>query len=145
MKVSGIALAVIYVPVGIVVGIAEGIAAIPVEIYTMVAVGRMTRESESMYRAGRKELDAAHYPEALAALDRAMIASPLLRTHSDVEYWRGRAFEAIGEKHSARTAYLDFLDYSERSLPDFFEGPAFSDPTWAEKAKDAESRAATLS
>ena len=59
---------------------------------------------------------------------------------SDIDYWRGRAFEAHGEGDSARTAYLTFLNYSERSIPSDFKNLYPNDPAWAEKADDAEKR-----
>ncbi len=144
MKATGFALGVIYVPIGIVVGVAENVVGIPIGLYALAVKHRIERGAEAMYRNGREEFDQGKYTDAVAAWDRAMAHMPSLKGSSDIDYWRGRAFEALGEGPSALTAYRDFLDYSERSIPDYFKGPDFNDQTWKEKAKDAESRATAL-
>ena len=145
MTTTGIVLAVIYVPVGIVVVVVESVVAIPVGIYVAVLKNRMEQNSKSDYEEGHRQFNAGHYEMALAEWDRAIAMMPSLRAFSDIEYWRGRAFEASGDRAAARTAYMDFLNYSERSTPVYFqEVEPKGKLSWAEKASDAETRVAAL-
>lgn len=119
----------------------ESVVAMPVGIYAAVFRSRMVRDSRSDYDEGRREFDAKNYSEALVKWDRAVSMMPSLRAYSDVEYWRGRAFEALGKSEAARTAYMDFLNYSERSTPEYFRvSESKKEPSWADKASDAEVR-----
>jgi tetratricopeptide (TPR) repeat protein len=99
-----------------------------------------TRRAEEAYISGRRYFDSQKFEAALGDWKRAEILFPELHLNSDIDYWRGRALEALGENESARTAYLTFLNYSERSIPSDFKDLYPNDPAWAEKADDAERR-----
>ncbi len=69
---------------------------------------------------------------------------PSLRSESDIDYWRGRTFEAIGKGEESKYAYLMFIEYSERTIPMYFSNKYSSDSSWIEKAKEVQDKTGSI-
>ncbi|MDR4481632.1 MAG: hypothetical protein R3B37_18045 [Nitrospira sp.] len=125
-----------------VVGEVLGIPALPVSSHLETVY---LEEAQQAYDRGREQLAAGSPESALASWDHAEQLIPSLQALSDMNYWRGQAFDSLNEPRPALLAYSTFLDYSESSLPSYFKANFADDPTWERKADHAESRMADLS
>ena len=151
-KMAAYTLVVVYSPVIIARDIVSWVLSLPLLPFSLSDVKeyeRLKKEHhqavENMYASGRRHFDSGEFEAALTEWEHARIAMRSLRDYSDIDYWRGRALEAQHQMRNARMAYESFLGYSERSFPPYFKGPYPDDPTWAQKAEDAEKRIASIS
>ena len=80
-----------------------------------------TYETERAYREGRAHFEAGLFELALQRWEIALSTMPSMEVHSDIEFWRGQALDALGRPDEAVLAYSDFLIYSEASTPTYFE------------------------
>ena len=139
---------VVYLPVVIVVGAVEGVVNgvlnIPFSPIPAHLEATYQKGAEASYARGRDRFDAGKFDEALTEWEHARFLMPSLQGNSDIDYWRGRAFEARHESKLAITAYQEFLDYSERATPFYFHYSYPEDPEWSKKAEDVEKRASAL-
>jgi len=135
---------IVYLPVLIVVGVPlgviDGVLNIPFSPIPGHLVATYQDKAEAAYARGREQFDSGKYDKALTEWDYAKHLMPSLQGNSDIDYWRGRAFESRHESNPAITAYQEFLDYSERSTPTYFHYSYPEDPRWAKKAEEAEKR-----
>lgn len=139
-----VSLQIVYFPVLVPYFIALAVILIPWTPLFFYTEATYKQEAENAYTAGRRHFDAGEAEAALISWERAKFVMPSLRAFSDIEYWRGRAFEALGQTRNARTAYEEFLSYSEQSIPAYFKDTYPADLTWLEKAEDSERRIANL-
>jgi tetratricopeptide (TPR) repeat protein len=141
--------AVVYSPIAAAETIAGAVLTLPLKpflLYDEYQNRKRARHAiEEAYLKGRSYFETGKFQSALDQWDDAMRLDPWLRLLSDVNYWRGRTYERLGNGREALTAYLDFLDYSERSFPSYFEAPPKDDPPWPDKAVDTERRLKGLS
>lgn len=135
-KAGTLGITIIYVPVLM----AFGIVMLPWVFWSSHVAKTYEEAAEAAYAAGREHFANGRTDQAVAEWDRALVMMPSLRAYSDIDYWRGRAFQAAGDDRAAASAYRTFLDYSERSLPARFKKAFAEDPLWEEKAEDAEGR-----
>lgn len=98
------------------------------------------KAAEAAYKSGREQFANDRIERAIAEWEHALFVMPSLRVFSDIDYWRGRAFEAAVKPQEAAVAYRTFLEYSEHSLPTYFKESFSQDPAWEVKAQDAERR-----
>lgn len=138
--VSTIVLAALYIPITLPFDIIEGILTAPLSMMFHYYQGKLQGEAEKAYILGRQYLAEHHMEDALSEWDYAKKLIPSLQAFSDIDYWRGLAFEELGKEGDTRTAYIYFINYSERSMPEFFKVTYPDDPTWLEKAQDAQIR-----
>lgn len=124
-----------------VVGLVLGIPSLPVS--TSLEATYVT-EAQQAYMQGRTEFLAGSYERALASWDHAEEIMPSLRAYSDVNYWRGRTFDALARPRVAAIAYGDFLAYSESVVPSYFKPQLPDDSSWTEKADRAEARSSEV-
>lgn len=140
-----VAQVIIFFPCVLVWGVAGsvlGLPSLPISSHLETAY---IEEAERAYVKGREELAGGSYDSALASWDYAEHLLPSLQALSDVNFWRGRTFDALREPQSAVLAYSTFLYYSETSLPSYFKSDFPNDPTWEWKADQAEARIADMS
>ena len=95
---------------------------------------------EKAYVLGRQYFVDHRMEDALSEFDYAKNLIPSLQAFSDIDYWRGRVFEDLGKEGDTKISYMYFINYSERSMPEFFKVTYPDDPTWLEKAQDAQIR-----
>ena len=141
-KAAAYGLTAVYTPVTFAETILDYVIGFPIRWYMYNKNGKDFQTAEKAYISGRRHFDSQEYEAALRDWEHARNYSSGFYFFSDIDYWRGRAFEAQGEVENARTAFLTFLNYSQRSIPSDFKSKNVysSDPTWTEKAEDAEKR-----
>lgn len=134
----------IYLPVAVAVGAVESIIMIPWTITFNHYSNVYRNNTEEKYIAGRSDFDKGQYESALANLEYARVLMPSMIAFSDVDYWRGRTFEQNIKNEDALASYRTFIEYSESSVPTYFNKKFSDDPSWLEKANDAKQRIANL-
>jgi tetratricopeptide (TPR) repeat protein len=139
---------IIYLPVAIAVGLGENIIDGTLN-YPFVPIASNLKttyeeKAEEAYDQGRRQFDSQKIDDALTEWDYAKHLMPSLQGNSDIDYWRGRAFESRQEYKLAIEAYQEFLDYSERSTPTYFHHNYPEDPNWSGKAEEAERKESAL-
>ncbi len=140
-----IAQVILFFPCVLVLGVAGGVLGLPSLPISSHLETAYIEEAQRAYVRGREEFAAGSYDSALASWDHAEHMMPSLQALSDVNFWRGRTFDALGAPQSAVLAYSTFLHYSEISLPSYFKADFPNDPTWEWKADQAEARIADMS
>lgn len=138
--VSTIVLAALYIPITLPFDIIEGILTAPLSGMFLYYRGKLQDEAEKAYVLGRQYFVDHRMEDALSEFDYAKNLIPSLQAFSDIDYWRGRVFEDIGKEGDTKISYMYFINYSERSMPEFFKVTYPDDPTWLEKAQDAQIR-----
>jgi tetratricopeptide (TPR) repeat protein len=148
-KISAYGLAALYSPIVAAEAVAGAVISLPLQPFVLYDQyhnrHRVRRAVEEAYHKGRVHFEAGEYQGALDQWEDAMRWDAWFQMVSDVDYWRGRTYERLGNGREALTAYLDFLDYSERSFPSYFEAPPKDHPPWPDKAADTERRLRGLS
>jgi hypothetical protein len=143
-KISAYGLATLYSPIVAAETVAGAAISLPLQPFVLYDVYQSRKRTrlavEDAYHKGRAFYEAGEYQAALDLWDDDMRWDSWFQMVSDVDYWRGRVFERLGDGREALMAYLDFLGYSEQSFPDYFQKPPKDDPPWPEKAADAERR-----
>lgn len=141
-KYTTYALSAIYTPIVIIEQVVGTIISSPF-FWIMNNTGKkIKQEIESAYISGRQHFDAGEYKAALLDWD---YAEPVFQQipfyyfyYSDINYWRGRAYENLGNSREASNSYHLFLNYSERSTPYYFTVKYPNELSWAQKADVAE-------
>jgi hypothetical protein len=143
-KIAAYSVAVVYSPIVVAENIAAAVLTLPLQPVAIYENHRSKRilhgAVEEAYAAGRSRFDAGELQAALDKWDDALRWDSSLRWLSDIDYWRGRAFERLENGGNALTAYLSFLDYSAQSFPSYFHPTYGTDPSWSDKAADTERR-----
>jgi hypothetical protein len=142
--IAGITIAIIYVPIGLALGIAEWVITLPVQPYFSYLAHAYPKIGEEAYTAGRQHFSSGDINAALIDWERARTATPNLLALSDMNYWRGRAFQVLGDSESAQSAFRAFIEYSERVIPESFKNQTLADATWTERARDTDERLRSL-
>lgn len=143
-QITTIVLMVFYIPIAVPVAIVESVIMIPWSLMITHIQRTYESEAEQSYKLGREHFANDRIEQALAEWEHARTIMPSLQAFSDIDYWRGRAFQEAGKFAEAQVVYLNFINYSEQSVPGYFKETFSQDPSWEEKAKDAESRLTTL-
>lgn len=133
-------LSIIYLPVSAFFGIVEGIIYSPFSLTLGYYNKKLKQNAETAYISGRNHFNKNDFVQSIAEFERALYLMPSLRAESDIDYWCGRAFEANGEIEEAKYSYLMFIEYSERTVPVYFNNRFSDDPLWLEKAKEVQSK-----
>lgn len=139
-----IVVGVIYVPLVVALFTVQGVLNIPFGPVVVHLKTTYERNAEDAYASGRHHFDSGEFEAALTEWEHAMLVMPSLKAFSDVDYWRGKAFEGQGKLREAQIAYDNFLSYSENATPSYFKNSYPNDPTWEKKAKDAKIRITAL-
>jgi hypothetical protein len=138
-KYSAYGLSAIYTPIVIVEQVFGAIFYFPIRAIMENIEQKENKDIERAYISGRQYFDAGEIDKALSEWGYVKPTfQPIPIYFSDINYWRGRAFEKIGKYEDACNAYLVFLNYSERSIPKYFTVTYPNDPTWDQKAGEAE-------
>lgn len=135
---------VILWPCSLAFGVVEGVLAIPFLPLAAHLDSTYTQEAEHAYVQGRHHYEAGSFDSALVSWEYALYVMPSLQAYSDVEFWRGRTFEALNRPDDAALAYATFLSYSESSTPSYFVTGYPNDPSWKWKADQAEAKIAEI-
>lgn len=136
MIVEGIAEVIFLWPVMLV----QGVLNLPMQPVISNVEAQYRNDAEIAYISGRENVISGKPDEALADLERAVVFWPALKEVSDVDYWKGRAFESLNQPEKALAAYEDFLNFSESSSPPFFKEKDSLKDSWKSKADDADAR-----
>jgi hypothetical protein len=148
-KVTAYVLSLIYTPFVLIENAVKYTIGLP-----MVAVNQnlakknnenINEKMEDIYISARHHFDSGELEVALSEWENPQVTFPRSLTYySDINYWRGRTYEKLGKTEDAQSAYLMFLNYSERSTPSFFKIKYPNDSTWDNKADEAENELAIL-
>lgn len=133
-------LAGLYTPYNVATKVFYIVPTVPLFVAGTVLKSAREEAVETAYGSGRTHFMRGELKEALADWSRAIALEPELRAISDLDYWRGRAFQEDGKVTEAVIAYQLFLSYSERTRPDFFTKKFPADMRWEEEAADIERR-----
>jgi hypothetical protein len=137
-------LIVLYLPVIISMYVVESVVMFPWSFMFAHYQRAYEREAEQAYSRGRKYFEDNQIDQALTEWEHARTMMPSLQAFSDIDYWRGRAFQVTDKTVEAQIAYLNFQNYSERSVPDYFKETFPQDPSWEEKAQEVEAQLVML-
>jgi hypothetical protein len=129
--------AVYYWPVTLGLPIMNGILAVPFSPVASHLNTNYEREAEQDYEAGRHHFDTGELEEALVEWEKARVLMSSMQATSDINYWRGRAFEALHQPDNALFAYDRFLGESTSSQPSYFRHKYTDVLIWKEEEEDA--------
>jgi tetratricopeptide (TPR) repeat protein len=136
--------AVYYWPVTVGLPIVHGVLYLPFSPVPPHLMTQYERAAEQDYVAGRGHFDAGEFGAALEEWERARVVMPSIQATSDINYWRGRAFEALHQPREAFEAYDLFLNGSTDAAPQYFTHRYADDPPWDDKAAETARRITAL-
>jgi tetratricopeptide (TPR) repeat protein len=129
--------AIYFWPVTLGLPIVHGILAMPFSPVASHLKKDYQRDAERDYAEARRDFDAGEYEQALEEWEKARVLMPSIQTDSDINYWRGRAFESLHHRGEALIAYNRFLEDSTTTPPPYFQHQDDGDAKWKEKEADA--------
>jgi tetratricopeptide (TPR) repeat protein len=136
--VLGVAIVVGTVLLPIVV--AQGVINLPMQPVISNIDSQHRNNAENAYKSGRDNYYSGNTEKALADWEKAEVLIPAIKGLSDIDYFRGRAYEMRHQFKEALMAYEEFLRYSESSIPSFFNSKYSNEVSWKLRAEDADSR-----
>lgn len=110
-----------FLPVAIVVGIAEEIVLLPASPYTNYKSSQRKRKTFAEYSTGRKLLDEKQFDKARFHFLRALDFSAAIAYSSDVYFQIAETYASENKDALAKDYYRMFLDYSVALYPDYFK------------------------
>jgi tetratricopeptide (TPR) repeat protein len=131
---------IVFLPITLGFDVVKGILNLTFQPVTSSLQSQYKHNAENAYISGRYNFDSGKTDMALADWEKAEDFMPSLKAFSDIDYWRGRAFEMRHQPKEALTAYEEFLSFSESSVPAYFKNKYSNDVTWGGKAEDVDMR-----
>jgi len=129
--------AIYFWPVTLGLPIVHGILAMPFSPVASHLKKDYERDVERDYAEARRDFDAGEYEQALEEWEKARALMPSIQANSDINYWRGRAFESLRHPGEALIAYNRFLEVSTTTLPPYFQHRLDDETSWKQEEIDA--------
>ena len=75
----------------------------------------------NLYTSAFGSFNSENYEEALYGFEKVLRSNFAMKSNSDALYWIARSYEKRGDSKKARSYFKDFIQYSFRRYPAYFE------------------------